>query len=407
MTRVRLGFLLLLAFSTPVANAQSTSPWQRIGDASFGNATAATPGSGYLTVIVRAASIYQNSNWWTGWIENHRQGVVTANLTATIAGVPVAQTITGNPIELRKNNSMVDLGFAGAVVDHLPNTFAGMNMTLQINKTSQDGLQGLLTQVSQLSTGTPPVLALSPETMALTSLGKSFADFLFKANLLVKKASTQNAFPGGGLLPPGIYVSFAGDTSSDYNPYLIDWQNLRWSGAVLTYKRQTVDRVGFFVIEVAYQNNYFADPQDVLSSTTVPWVQLYEVAEGEIPSINNTAQAVTVLNDVQSHLSAARTLLIKDPTLVKKEKDAIHTSEAGKINTLYQERLVALGLAQPTAMAGNPVPTIPRLQLTPKGEAEPGLRTVLKTVDPAEDALHVESLKKLGMGTRMKPTSQF
>lgn len=141
--------------------------------------------------------MYQNSNWWTSWIENHRQGVVTANLNATIAGVPVAQTITGNPIELHKNNSMVDLGFAGTVVDHLPNTFSGMNMTLQINKTSQDGLQGLITQVSQMSTGTPPVLALSPETLALTSLAKSLADFLFRANLLVKKASTQNAFPGG------------------------------------------------------------------------------------------------------------------------------------------------------------------------------------------------------------------
>lgn len=411
VTRVRfVVFLCLIAFSPSLLHSQSTSPWQRIGDATFGTTTAATPGSGYLTVIVRAASMYQNSNWWTNWIENHRQGVVTANLNATIAGVAVAQTITGNPIELHKNNSMVDLGFAGTVVDHLPNTFSGMNMTLQINKTSQDGLQNLITQVSQMSTGTPPVLALSPESLALTSLGKSLADFLFKANLLVKKASTQNAFPGGGLLPPGIYVSFAGDSSSDYNPYLIDAKNLNWTGSVLTYKGQAVDKVGLFVIEVAYQQKYFADPLDALSSTTVPWVQLYEVAEGEIPGINTAAQGVTVLNDVQSHLSDARTLLSKDPTLVQSEKDAIQSSESAKINTAYQARLVALGLAQPApavVVAGTPVPPAPPVQLTPAGQAQPGLRSVLKAPDVAADAAHAAAVNKLGVGTRMRPTSKF
>lgn len=263
--RCRLALLFfLMGFLPRISVAQSTSSWQRIGDPTIGMSTAATPGAGYLTVFVRAASVYQNSNWWTSFIEKDRQAVVTANLNATIAGVPVAQTITGNLIELHKNKSMVDLGFSGAIVDHLPNTFSGMSMTLQINKTAQDGLQSLIAQISQLSTGTPPVLTLSSESLALTSLAKNAADLLFKANLLVKKASTQNAFPGGGMIPPGIYVSFAGDSSADYDHYLVDSTNLKWTGAVLTYKNQPIDGVGYFIIEVAYQHNYFADPQDSL-----------------------------------------------------------------------------------------------------------------------------------------------
>lgn len=411
VTRVQIYFCLaFLAFPPSFIEAQSTSPWQRISDPSFGISTAATPGSGYLSVIVRAASMYQSSNFWTGSIENHRQGVVTANLNASIAGVSVAQTITGSPIELHKNNSMVDLGFAGAVVDHLPNTFSGMSMTIQINKTSQDGLQSLITQVSQLSTGTPPVLSLSPETLALTSLSKSLADFLFKSNLLVKKASTQNVFPGGGLVPPGIYVSFAADSSTEYSQYLTDSANLKWSGSVLTYKDQAINKVGFFVIEVAYQHSYFADPHDALSSTIVPWVQLYQVAEGEISSINTAQQAVSVSNDVQSHLADARTLLSKDPTLIQSEKEAIDNSESERINNKYKARLVALGLAQaePSAViAGTSTPSNPSIKLTQLGESQPGLRPVLKAPDPALDTLHLTVAKSLGVGTQMKPTSKF
>ena len=399
-------------------SAQSTSSWQRIGDPSIGMSTAAPPGAGYLTVFVRAASVYQNSNWWTSFIEKNRQAVLTASLNATIAGVPVSQTITGNAIELHKNNSMVDLGFSGAVVDHLPNTFSGMSMTLQINKTAQDGLQGLITQVSQLSAGTPPVLSLSAESLALTSLADNAANLLFKANLLVKKASTQNAFPGGGMVSPGIYISFAGDTSADYDQYLVDSANLKWTGAVLTYKNQPIDRVGYFIIEVAYQHSYFADPQDSLSSTTVPWVQLYEVAEADIPGINTAAQAVSVSNDVQSHLSDARTLLFKDPTLVKSEKDAIDKSESAKIQAAYQARLIALGLAQPAAggapaatggtPAGNVAQATPApVTLTPGGAAQPGLRPVLDVPDPALVVQHQIEIQNLGLGTRMAPTVNF
>jgi hypothetical protein len=79
-----------------------------------------------MTVAVKAAAAYQNSNWWTSFVEKNLQAVLTASLSATIANVPVSQTVTGNAIALNHNNSMVDLGFSGMVVDHLPTTFSGM-----------------------------------------------------------------------------------------------------------------------------------------------------------------------------------------------------------------------------------------------------------------------------------------
>ena len=137
-----------------------------------------------MTVVVRSATVYQNSDWWTAFVERNRQAVLTANLSATINNVPVTQTVTGTAIALKNNKSLVDLGFSGVIVDSLPTTFSGMNVNLQINKTAQDGLQTLINQVSSLSTAQPPVLAISAQTMQITSFAKNVADFLFKANLL-------------------------------------------------------------------------------------------------------------------------------------------------------------------------------------------------------------------------------
>ncbi len=99
--------------------------------------------------------------------------------------------------------------------------------------------------------------------------------------------------------------------------------------------------------------------------------------------------------------------------MVNNEKEAIQSSESAKINTAYQARLVALGLAQPApavavaVAAAGAAPPAPPVQLTPLGLAQPGLRPVLKAADLAAEAAHAAAVNKLGVGTRMKPTSKF
>ena len=415
MKRLQLCVLLGIALFTALSiRAQSTSPWMKVGDSNLGLPTAATPNAGYLTVFVRAATMYQNSNFWTSFVETHRQAVITVNLSATIAGVPVSQTTVGAPIELHRNNSLVDLGFASTVVDHLPNTFTQMNMTIDVNKTAQDGLQPLITQVSQLATSSPPVLAVSPEALALTSFSKSVADFLFKANLLVKRASSRNAFPGGGVIAPGIWVCFAQDAIPEYEQYTTDPANLHWNGAALTYKGQQIQKVGYFVIEVSYQTNYYADPQDALSSTISPWVQLYLLAEDDVPRITSAADAATMSSDINSHLADAKSLLEKDPTLIKKEKDAIVKSEYEKVQAAYHDRLVALGLISagaaitpPPGVAPGPVMAGTPGAGAPPVVAPPVVPTVLHVQSLQLEAMHEQTLDNVHNEVHALPTSHI
>lgn len=391
-----------------VASAQSTSPWVKIAAPTSGLTTAPPPGEGYMTVTVKAAAAYQDSNWWTSLVEKNRQAVLTANLSATIANVPVTQTVTGNAIALNRNRSMVDLGFAGMIVDHLPTTFSGMVITLKINKTAQDGLQDLISQISSLSTAQPPVLAISAGTMQITSLAKSVADFLFKSNLLVTKAQTRNPFPAAGALDPGIYVCFAGDQQSDYQGYLTDPTKLAWNGAVLTHEGQPIDRISYFVIEVDYETNYFAEPLDALNyGASKPWATLYLTAQNEIPDINSCAQAGSAQNDIQSHLSDARTLLTQDYGFTEAEKKAIAKAAWTDVNDAVNARLKEIdptyGCRPPQAVvaqAGGAAQAIGGAAVLPANPVRPNLQ-----VAPlALQQLHEDIVRGFGPGSRMMPT---
>lgn len=403
--------------------AQSTSPWMKIAAPASGLTTAPSPGEGYMTVAVKAASAYQNSNWWTSFVERNRQAVLTASLTATIANVPVSQTVTGNAIALNHNNSMVDLGFSGLVVNHLPTTFSGMALTLQINKTAQDGLQNLISQVNQLSTATPPVLAISAQTMQITSLAKNVADFLFNARLIVTKAQTRNPFPAAGALDPGTYVCFAGDQQTDYQQYLADPTKLSWNGAVLTFQGQPVDRVSYFIIEIDYETSYFAKPLDALNfGASKPWVTLYLTAQNEIPGINNCTQAATAQNDIQSHLSDARTLLTQDYGFTNDERNAISNAVYTMLNEAFKNRLAAVDPAascNPQQAAGPATPTRPGAvpeQAVAANPAQPVVTVPIRPnilvanpafliADPASEATHQNLVQSLGVGRTMMPTA--
>ncbi len=71
------------------------------------------PGTAYMTLYLRAASAYQNSNWWANFVERNRQAVLTETLTGTVANIPVSQAKTSAGITLQKNRSQVDLGSLG------------------------------------------------------------------------------------------------------------------------------------------------------------------------------------------------------------------------------------------------------------------------------------------------------
>jgi hypothetical protein len=393
--------IAVVSFTSRFALAQSTSPWMKIGAPTGGLTVAPSAGEGYMTVAVKAASVYQNSNWWTSFVETHRQAVLTANLNATIANVPVSQTVTGNAVELRHNNSMVDLGFAGAIVDHLPTTFSGMTVTLQINKTAQDGLQSLISQVNQLSTAQPPVLAISGQTLQITSLAKNVADFLFHANLLQMKAQTRNPFPIAGALDPGIYVCFAGDQQNDYQQYLIKPEKLAWNGAVLSFDGNPVNKVSYFIIEIDYDGSFFAKPLDALNfGASKPWVTLYLTAQNEIPVINSCAQAATAQNDIQSHLSDARTLLTQDFGFTNDERDAISDAVFAKLNTAFKARLSAI---DPSAAC---TPAAPAASASPTASTTLPIRPTIQFPDPALRASHSSLVQELGVGQTMTPTSR-
>jgi hypothetical protein len=412
-------YICVCCVCVPTLYSQSTSPWLKIGAPSTGLAVAPAIGEGYMTVSVKAAAAYTNSNWWTSFVEKNRQAVLTANLTGTIANVPVAQTITSNAVQLQKNRSMVDLGFAGVLVDHLPTTFSGMNVTIQINKTAQDGLQGLISQVSQLASAQPQVLAISPETMQITSFAKSVADFLFHANLLVMQAQTKSPFPASGALDPGLYVCFAGDSEAEYSQYLQHPDQLKWSGAQLTFSGAPLSGVSFFIIEVDYAATFFAKPLDSLSfGASKPWVTLMLTAEAEIPGINTAAQASTDVNDIQSHLWDARTLLLQDYSFINDERDAINAAVYAKLNGEYVARLNAIGVIAASAPPAPPVqPAAPVVAdnaravpppvspvVAPVVVQPPPVRRVLLVPGPATAASHAAIISNLGVGKFMTPT---
>ena len=352
MGRYFVGCLAILCLGASVY-AQSTSPWKKIGSTTIGDDNSPSAGAAYMTVYVRAAAVYQNSNWWTNVVEKNRQAVLTASIEGTVSGAHFADIKVGSPIALAKNDSLVDLGWSGDVVDNLPTTFSGMTFKLRINKTSKDSLNDLISMVSELSTSTPPVVSITQQQMGFISFSKTIADYLFNKNLLVTRLSTESPLPASGLLEPGVYVCFAGDSNADYGKYLGSSRpGLQWDGAQLTYNQLSVQKVSYFIVEVGYRKRFYASPLDALSGIK-PWVSLYLLAGAEVPNINSAAEAKKTHDDIQSLLSAARALLDKDSDLLNAEKDEIDKAVYEKIETEYSTRLDRLNIPESAIYPGS------------------------------------------------------
>lgn len=412
MIRLRLfRAVLTISLLCGLAGGQSTSPWKRVANATFGDETNPAPGADYMSVYVRTASVYQNSNWWTNFIEKNRQAIITVNVEGDFAGRHIAQTKVGRPVELRRNNALADLGYSGVVVEALPLTFSNMSLTISINKSAKDGLADLLSAVSQLSQAQPPVLSISQQTMGIASLSKTLADYLFHANLIVQKLSTQSPLPIVGVLDPGIYVCFAGDSTADYQQYLLPGNpGLRWDGTVLTFNNAPINKISYFVVEVGYSKRFFHSPHDSLSfGGTRPWAALFQVAEAEIPRINNADDAKRIHDDVQSHLDDANTLLNADPDFTADEKKGIYTAIYQETDSAYKDRLVALRLATPQpaepAAGGGAAPGAGGLAQIPLAPTTPGTPTVLSLPNTQDQAWHINELNQINLNNRpMMPT---
>jgi hypothetical protein len=353
---------LVIALVGPVLG-QSTSPWVRIADTTIGDATvkAASPGATYMTVVLRSASVYQNSNWWTGFVEKNRQAVLTIDVDGVISGVHVQDTRTGKAIELHKNKSLVDLGYAGLVFEHLPTTFNSLSVTFSINKTANDGLQGLINTLADISKATPSI-SPSQSAMGIVSGAKSIADFLFTKNLLVQKVVSPSPFASSAVTAPGRYLILAGDAATDYDNYLLPpsagQKGLDWQNGVLMWNGSLISNLSYFVIDIGYAKVVFDSPENALSLATLkPWAALYQLARRQVDTVTTADGAPKIVDEIRSHLFDANTLLDADLDYIQSEKDSISTAVRSDIGKRLNDRLAAL--SQAAASGGLPLPPPP------------------------------------------------
>jgi hypothetical protein len=322
-------FLLCIAATVPFASiatsacAQSTSPWVRVRPLPSALVTPAL-GASYVNVVFRGAAVYQKANWWTRLVERNRQAVLDVAVDATVNSAALRDTRVSSPVDIKNNDSQVDFGYSGTLVGRLPTTYSSMRVTVGISKTSQDGVDKLVTSIADLSK-TSPALTVSQTTLGVVSAVKQVADFLFDKKLLEKKMSSVVDFPAtGGAMPAGVYVCIAGDQSADYAKFFADsGAQLAWNGAQLTWKGDPVQKVSYFVVEITYDGKVFKTPLDALSMPR-PWSALYELARREVGKITAATEVDKITSDIRAHLSDAQTLLDADPDYIQDERDKIH-----------------------------------------------------------------------------------
>lgn len=354
----------LLVFVAYRVEAQSTSPWVQITDESpaalpAGSLQNPTLGDAYLTADFVAARVYQKSNWWTNIVEKNRVGVIDTKLSGMANGRDVSDARTSKPIELRKNNSLVDLGFATNVAGRLPTTFSRLELTVNIGKSSKDGLAELLSALGDISASTPS-LQLSQSTLGIVSGAKLLADFLFNKTLLKAHAQSVIDFqPTGNSLPAGLYVSFAADSAADYSSIInnspdVIKQKLRWNGGALRFDGQELGKLTYYIVRVHYMRRVFDDPLASLSlSPSKPWAALYQIANGKVSLIVPGTDLEKLKVEVINHLINANTLLDNDPDYIQKEKDEIKAAVLAMINSrLIQKRPGAVPFKVPVDTTG-------------------------------------------------------
>lgn len=358
---------LFLTCGAAAATGQSTSTWIRVADPNISGPNVSRTsvlGATYVWAVIRGAAVYQNSNWWTQFVERNRQAVVEISIEGQLFNTRISDTRTSRPIELRRNDSIVDFGYSAIVVQALPTTFQSLQLGIGMTKSSQDGLGTLLTSLGELSAATP-ALSVSQASLGVVTATKAVADFLFQKRLVEKRAYSTFPLVGSGpTLDAGVYAILAGDSQQDYAGYLqapANGNGLHWNGSVLTWDGRPVQRVSYFVVEISYTTRIFSDPTHVLTfGGTKPWSALYQVARRKVGLINNSADALKISEEIRSHLAAAQTLLDGDIEYVQPERDAIHTAIKALTQKEFDQRLAALAPQGPQQGAATPAtPSFP------------------------------------------------
>ena len=297
-----------------------------------------------MTVAFLAASVYQNSNWYTALVDKNRQIVLTISIDGIVAGTHYQDVRVGQPIQMQKNDSSVDLGYSGILFDHLPTTFSSLSVDVSINKTSEDGLQNLIGTLSGLSSQIP-ALSVSQSAFGVVSGVKSITDYLFAKQLLEQKVKSHFPFTSGAGIAPGVYVILAGDTEDDYAKYQntdADGPGLPRSNGRLLYNGGRVSKVSYFVIEVGYRKKFFADALSSLSYTPQkPWAALFVHARSDVNSIIDPNDNATV-NKIRTELLDGDALLDADPDYIQNEKDSIADTVLADTTKLVSDRISAL-----------------------------------------------------------------
>lgn len=342
-------FAIAAIFAPMAVHAQSTSNWVHISD----NATLGliTPdlGNSYLTVQFITARIYQKSGWWTNLIESNRKAVLDVTLNGKVKNVDFSETRTSPPIELVINDRQMDIGWSSIAVQRFPTTYSNLQLRVRISKTSQDGLDALLGTLTELSNKTPG-MQVSQAAIGGTSAVKLLADILFQKKLLVEKLTSTIQFPDSGdSLKAGTYVSFAADSSDEYEKYLgsasSGSQGLTWSGSQLLWEGKTIPKLSYFVVKVSYDEKVFDKPLSALSFQK-PWALLYKVARRKVGDIYSKEDETRIAGEMRAHLSNARTLLDDDLDYTQAERDNIHTTLLTDTQSLLDNRHLQLAKAK-------------------------------------------------------------
>lgn len=382
---------LSLALASPVA-AQSTSTWIRVGESTNAGANVSqTPslGATYVWAVIRGASVYQNSNWWTQFVERNRQAVVEVSLEGQLLNTRVSDTRTSRPIELRRDNSNYDFGYSATVVQALPTTFQSLQLAIGLTKSAQDGLGTLLASLGELSMSTP-ALNVSQASMGVVSATKAIADFLFQKRLIERRAqSTLPLIGSGPTLQAGTYAILAGDSQKDYLQYLQEppgRPGLRWNGSALTWDGKPLQRVSYFVVEISYTTRIFQDPINSLTFAK-GWTALYQVARRKVDNIKAPTDTLRIAEEIRSHLAAAQTLLDGDIDYVQRERDEIHTAIKALVQKELDARIAAINAGQPGQLATTPAQ--PSSPSPSQPTATPTPSTVLLTLPDSADTRQI------------------
>jgi hypothetical protein len=338
---------VVLLFALTTGFGQSTSPWIYIeGSAGTGGADGPSLGSTYLTATFINGQVYQKSNWWTSFVETKRSGVLEIKLAGNVNGKVYEHVRTSQPIELRKNDSMVDFGmFNQIVVDKLPTVYNPLSISVSISKSSSDGLDALLTSLSEISKNTP-ALTVSQSAMGIVSGSKVLADYLFSKNLLVKKMESSIDFPTtGNTLKPGLWVCFAGDTKADYQKYQTvpdGGTGLKWKLNELSWNGQEIKKVSYFVVQISYDTQVFTKPSDSLTILTKPWVSLYLAGSADVKQITSVKDIDKISGQIRGHLTSADALLNADPDYIYDEKKRVMDAIWKEVEKELNERIAGL-----------------------------------------------------------------